>query len=366
MLKEKTGIGPGLLFMISYVSIFGYGVSQSVRVAADYMGNNGYWGLVLAFIISIPVIWGISWLGKRFPGQSVIQYLPGIFGSVIGKILGLVFLAAIMVLLVWLSRSITEEVSLYFLDRTPIWASVFLFLVVALYIARQGIEGITRLAGFIFPVTFLFSFLAILFSFQNFEVDNIRPVFFFNGFEIPFGAVHMFYPFIALITVLAINPYLTKKQRSFKALTGATALAFFLILLTVVSGIGVYGAEGIGRYDYPVLELTRKANLPFIIQTFGLFFGATWLSQVLVATGFFYYVISEGASQLFNALNYKWFTLILFPLTYFLIMLPSGIVDLRTVFPYLRLWGFAFTLGLVAILMLGAILRGRGDKKNVS
>lgn len=366
MLKEKTGVGPGLLFMVLYVSIFSYGVSQSVRVAAVYMGHNGYWGFLLAFFIAIPVIWGISWLGKRFPRQSVIQYLPQIVGTILGKLLGFIFLVAIMFLMVWTSRTITEEVSLYFFGRTPLWASVALFLIVALYAAHQGIEGVTRLAAFIFPVTFLFSFLAIMFSFQNFELDNIRPLFFIDGFAIPYGSVHMFYPFIVLLTVLVLNPYLTEKHKSFKVMTGAAALAFIVIVATIVSGIGNYGAVGILRYSNPVLELTRKANLPFVLQTFGLFFGATWLSQVLVATGFFYYVLSEGTAQLLNVLNYKWFTLILFPVTYFLIMLPSGIIEMRIVFPYLRLGGFVFTLGLVLFLVLVAILRGRGEQDNAS
>ncbi|MDW7683817.1 MAG: endospore germination permease [Bacillota bacterium] len=366
MLREKVGIGPGLLFMVLYVSIFSYGVSQAPRVAALHMGNNGYWGFLLAFAISIPVILGISWLGRRFPGQSVIQYLPQIVGTILGKLLGFIFLMAIMVLMVWTSRAITEEVSLYFLSRTPIWATVALFLLVALYAAYQGIEGVARLAAFVFPVTFFFSFMAILFSFQNFELDKIRPLFLINGFTIPLGSVHMFYPFIVLLTVLVINPYLTEKQKSFKAMTGAAVLAFLLIFATIVSGIGNFGASGILRYSYPVLELTRKANLPFVLQTFGLFFGATWLSQVLVATGFFYFVLSEGAAQLFNVSNYKLFTLILFPVTYVLIMLPSGIIDLRAVFPALRFGGFALTLGFVLLLPLVATLRGRGDQDNAS
>jgi spore germination protein len=361
MLNEKTAIGPGLLFMVLYITMFSYGVSQSVRVAAEQMGHNGYWGFLLAFMIAVPVIWGISWLGNRFPRQSVIQYLPRLVGTFLGKLIGFVILAAIMALMVWASRTITEEVSLYFLGRTPIWASVALFLLVAFYAARQGLEGVTRLAAFLFPVTFLFSFAAILFSFQNFELNNIRPLFLIDGLKIPIGSVHMFYPFVVLLTVLLINPYLTEKQKTFKIMTGAAALAFFLIAVTIVSGIGNYGAVGVLRYSYPVLELTRKANLPFVLQTFGLFFGATWLSQVLAATGFFYYILAEGTAQLLNVLNYKWFTVILLPVVYFLIMLPSGIIDMRAVFPYLRLGGFAVTLGLVIFLVPVALLRGRGD-----
>lgn len=365
MLKEKTGISPGLLFMVMYVSMFAYGIMQPLYVAAKYIGNNGYWAFLLAFIITIPVIVLICLLGNRFPNKSIIQYLPEIFGTIMGKFLGFFYLALIMVLMLWASRAISEEISVYFLNRTPMWASMLLFLVVSSYVAHQGIEGVTRLAAFIFPVTFLFGLVALLFSFQNFQLANIRPIFLIDGLKIPIGSIHIFYPFIPLLTVLMIFPYLTEKQKSFKVVAGATALVFGVIFLAILSGIGNYSAPGLLRYSWATLELTRKASLPFVLQTFGLFFAATWLSQALVGTGFFYYVLSEGMAELLNVLNYKWFTLILFPVTYLLLLLPSGVVDVRYVFPYIRVIGFALTIGLPLIVLIMALLRNRGVK-NVS
>jgi spore germination protein len=362
MLKEKTGIGPGLLFMVLYISMFSYGAMQPIYLAAKYMGNNGYWGFLLAYVITIPVIALICLLGKRFPLKSVIQYLPEVFGTILGKLLGFIYLVFIMCLMVWASRAISEEISVYFLSRTPMWALLFLFLAVAAYVAHQGIEGVTRLAAFIFPVTFFFSFIAILFSFQNFQLDNIRPIFLIDGFKIPYGSLQMFYPFIPLLTVLMIYPYLTEKQKNFKVITGATSLVFIVIFLLILSGIGNYSAPGTLRYSWATLELTRKANLPFLLQSFGLFFGATWLTQALVGTGFFYYILSDGMAKLFNVWNYKWFTLILFPLTYILVLLPSGVIDMRLVFPYIRITGFAITLGLPLLVLLVAFLRNRGIK----
>jgi spore germination protein len=357
VLKEKTGIGPGLLFMVLFISMFSYGVIEAPHAAAKYIGNNGYWGFILAFGIVIPVIAVISRLGKRFPSKSVIQYLPEVMGAPLGKFLGFLYLVVIMGLMIWASRAISEQLSIYFLSRTPMWASVFIFMVVSTFVAYQGIEGVSRLAAFLFPVTFFFSFLAILFSFQNFDLENIRPIFFIDGFKIPLGTVYLFYPFISLLTVLMIFPYLTQKQKGFKVIFGAATLAASVILLVIVSGIGNYSAPGVLRYSWPVLELTRKANLPYVLQTFGLFYAATWLSQALAGTGFFYYILSEGVSKLVNGLNYKWFTLILFPITYFLIMLPSGVIDVRAIFPYLCIVGFGFTLVLPLILWLVAVVR---------
>ena len=87
--------------------------------------------------MAIPVIAVIAGLGRRFPRKSVIQYLPEVMGIPLGKFLGLLYLVVIMILMIWASRAISEQLSIYFLSRTPMGASVFIFLVVAAFVAYQ-------------------------------------------------------------------------------------------------------------------------------------------------------------------------------------------------------------------------------------
>lgn len=363
MLKEKTGIGPGLLFMVTYVTMFGFGVVQAPYVAAKYIGANGYWGLVLAFALSLLMIKLIQIMGQAFPGKSLVQLLSIGFGAWAGKILSLLYLFFVLVLLVWASRSISEFISVYFLPRTPMWCSVLLFLIVSTFAAHQGIEGLSRLAAFIFPLTLLFSLLPILFSFQGFQLDHIRPILFIEGERFAFGALQLYYPFIPLILIPMLFPYLTKRENMPRVLMGASALAFIMILLVIVSGLGNYGALGVLRYSWLTFDLIRKANIPFVLQTFGLFFAATWLSQALAGTGFIYYILAEGVAQVTHALNYKWFTLILFlPAFYMTLWFPS-VVDTRMILPGLRIAGIALSFFLPLIIVGSFILRRGGEKR---
>jgi len=361
MLQEKTGIGPGLLFMVLYTGLFGYGVMQSPYVAARYMGNNGYWGFFLAFILAVGLIVLLHVLGKKFPQKSIIQYLPDVCGIIPGKILGSLYLLFIIFEITWTSSLIVQQSETYFLFRTPTSVLMLLYLGISAYIAHQGIEGITRLAAFVFPVTFVLIVLSVFFSFQNFELDNIRPIFFIDGAKIPRGTVQMFYPFFALSTVLMIHPYLTDKQQGLKTMLGAALLSFVIIFLVIISAIGNYSAPGVLRYGWPVIEVTRKANLPFLLQTFGLFFTASWLTLTLTATGLFYYVLAEGSAQLLSVLNYKWFTLILFPVIYFVMMLLfSGVIEVHYAFTYYRLIGFVLTLGLPFFVWILSVIKNTG------
>lgn len=361
MLREKTGIGSALLFNIMFSSLFGYGVISSPFVAAKYMGSNGYLGIILALPLTIPVVLSAVRLDKRFPGKSIIEYSPLVCGKILGKGIAFLFLLFLLLITAWATRQISELDNVYFLNRTPLWAIVILVLFSSAYIAYKGIEAITRLAAFIFPVAAVFIFLAAAFSFQGFKLDNVRPVFYTQGLQLPLGAVQMFYVFFPLAALFMFYPYLTERRKGFKAVFAAVLLASTAILIFVVSGIGTYGAAGVIRYSWPVLDLTRKANLPFILQSFGLFFAVTYFSQISLAIAGLYYSLALATTQLLGILNYKWFILIWFPAIVFLTLAPPSVLDMLYMFNYIRPAGFLIVFGLPLLIWLLAVLLKRGE-----
>lgn len=361
MLKETTGIGPGLLFNIMFSSLYGYGVVSSPYVAAKYMGSNGYLGFILATSLAIPIVLCAVRLGKRFPGKSIIQYLPLVFGKILGKGIGFFFLLFLLIITAWATRQISDLSNVFFLNRTPLWAIATILLSATAYIAHKGIESITRLAAFIFPVAVVFIFLSAIFSFQGFKLDYIRPVFYTQGYQLPLGTLQMFYIFFPLAALFMFYPYLTKTQKGFKTILAAVLLASIAILLFVISGIGTYGAAGVLRYSWPVMQLSMKANIPQLMQTTGLFFAVSYFSQICLAMAGLYYALALATTQLLGMLNYKWFVLLWYPVIMFLILAPPSVVDTRFLFDHLRTAGFLIVFGLPLLIWLWAALLKRGD-----
>lgn len=361
MLKETTGIGPGLLFNIMFSSLYGYGVVSSPYVAAKYMGANGYLGFILAFLLAMPIVLCAVRLSKRFPGKSIIQYLPLVCGKILGKGIAVLFLLFLLVITAWATRQIADLNNTYFLSRTPLWVIVAILLATTAYIAHKGIESITRLAAFIFPVAVVFIFLSAVFTFQGFRLDHVRPVFHTQGYELSLGALQMFYIYFPLTILFMVYPYLTKTKKGFKTILSAVLLASTAILIFVVSGIGTYGSAGILRYSFPVLELTRKANVPFLMQSMGLFFAVSYFSQVCLAIAGLYFSLALATTQLLGVLNYKWFVLLYFPILMFVVLAPESILDIRFLFDYLRTAGFAVVFGLPLSIWFLAVLLKRGD-----
>lgn len=367
MLKEKTGIGPGLMFIFLFSSLFGYGLMTSPYLAARYIGTNGYWGLVVALLLAVVVIAVVVSLGNRFPDKSLIQYMPLVLGKPAGKIMGFLYLFFLLSATVLAVRSTAEEFNVYFLMNTPVWAITAVILLSVAYLAYQGIETITKLAAFIFPLAFIFIILSVALSFQNFDADHVRPVFYVKLPKLSTGSLQLFYVFFPLSTVSIIYQYLTKKQKGQNVLMGATLLAFLPISLMILSAIGMYGAKGVLRYQWPVLEMIRTSLMPFLLETFDMFFAITWLSQLYIAIGGYYFALSQGCSELFQSYNYKWFVTVLLPIILLLALLPPSMIDINIITGYLRIAGFFMVFILpLAVWLVVVRLRAKGDMADVS
>ncbi|PKM80021.1 MAG: hypothetical protein CVU89_15650 [Firmicutes bacterium HGW-Firmicutes-14] len=366
MLREKTGIGPGLMFCLVFSSVFGFGVMNAPLVAVKYGGSNGYWGVILALALAVPVIAATVYVGNKFPNKSVIEYLPAVFGKVVGKTLGFVFLVFVLVISAFATRLIGELFSEYFLPRTPLWAILLLVGLTAVFVAHKGVEGISRVAAFIFPVAVFFIFLSVIISFQGFAFDRVQPLFLIDGLKLPYGALQMFYCFFPMATVLAVYPYLTEKNKGFKIVFTATLLAVVPIFVMVFSAVGIYGYKGVLRYGWPTLQMTTKANLPYLLQTFGIFFAVAWYSQIALATSGLYYAAAQGFSELFGALNYKWVLFIVFPLIMVLTLAVPGVIEFREIFRYIRIAGFGIIFTLPLVVWLITLITKTGETRHAS
>ncbi|WP_366923618.1 endospore germination permease [Metallumcola ferriviriculae] len=361
MLPEKTGIGPGLMFMLLYTAILSFGLTDASHIEAKYIGHNGYLGILLAFILMLPIILIAVDLGKKFPDKSIIEYLPHIFGNAFGKILGFIFLLFLFAITAWSLKSVVDVSNIYFLQRTPDSVILFAVLLTSVYISLKGIETISRLAAFVFPLALIFTVLVIALSYKNVDLDQIRPVFYFDGFKLPMGSLHSANMFFPLALVFMTYQYLTEKTKGRQIIIWASALASLLMFSIVFGTLGVFGAEGTLRYHWSLIELTWQADIPFILQTFGMFLFIVWMTQLLITISALNYVIAQGLTELFSTLNYKWFILILFLPMFFLLTSVTGGPLVLQLFTYLRISGLAVIVLIPLVSWLLVRFLGRGE-----
>jgi len=362
MLNEKTAIGPGLLFMLNFSAVYGYGFFLSMYFAAKYFGVNGIWGGILIFILMIPVLYIVTDLGHRFPGKSIIRYLPEITNAFPAKIIGFVYLVFLVLLTCWSLNIISRIFNLYLLPRTPFQVILGLILLIEFYITSKGIEGISRVTAFIFIFCLIFVLLFTVSSYQNFQLDNVLPIFDFtlkdlkNGkyFE---GIIHLFNVGLPSAMLFMVYPYLSERRKGLKTLLVSSGLAVLLIEMVIISNIGIWGSKGVLQFDWPFMELGKQTNIPVILQTVGLFVLPIMLIQNLFAGSSFYFATAQGCSEFFGKYNYRIYRWFLLPIIFFTSVWTTNAVVIRSLFNYFVAFGFGVVFILPLFLWLIALMR---------
>ena len=365
MLTEKTGIGPGLLFVTVFSAIYGYGLLLAMFFAAKYFGVSGYWGAVLVFLLMVPVIYAVTDLGRRFPGQSIIAYLPEVMGKVLGRIIGVGYLLFMIVLTGWAILTISGIFNTYDLPRTPLRVIFGLILIMVFYITGKGVEGITRVAAMLFVFCMMFILLYTALSFQNFRLDNVLPIADFtmkdltNGKYLN-GLISMFNVGLPLSMLFMVYPYLTERRKGRKILFGAAGLAVVLIGLAIVSAIGNYGAKGVLQYAWPYMEQGEQINIPYVIISFGLFMPTIMLILTLFGGSSFYFAAAQGCAELFGRFKFRTYRWFLLPVIYFSGAWTTNAVIQRMFFEYFKVIGFIMVFGMPLFVWLVAVIRRKG------
>ena len=214
------------------------------------------------------------------------------------------------------------------------------------------------------PLALCMIILTLLASYQYFNFDRIKPIFYINQ-ETLLSVIQLFYAFFPLAIIFIILPYLTDHQKGRAAVLKATGLSATILFFFIVANIGAFGAKGVIRYSWPLTELTRTIDIPYLLQSFGLFYIVAWLSQIYITAGAYYFSVAQGYSQLFSCLHYKWFILILLPIIIILTLILPGVIDVRLFFEYFRISGFFILFVLPLLLWVVAKLKnGRRDASN--
>lgn len=368
MSKEKTAISPRLLTPLLITSALGYGLLNVPYYAVKVMGANGYLAMPIAAVLALPGLAAIYLLALRFPGQTLIEQGESILGPVFGRIIGLCYLGFLIVFLAMLTRDMVNQVGAYFLDKTPLTVIILVYLLLTAFLASRGIETITRLASFIIiPAMIIITMLGVA-AYQNVTWTRVLPMFTPNVWDYVKGgflATNLFYLLGGSAFVL---PYL-KPARSFPRVIGWTILIIApFYLLYAIGTIGVFGHKYLLNFAWTSLEFVHILEYPyFLLEQAGLLMIIDWTTLILLASGFFYYILALGTSQITGTLDYKRWVWLLLPLIVIIILLPQSNTQTKAITEILVQSGwmvfFAYPLVLWLIALIFKLRGSSADEK---
>lgn len=350
-MKTKPVIIPdSLLVAIIIHTLIGWGFLYLVRTATVHLSHNAYLGLIPATIIIAAFLWLIYDLACLFPCQGISEIFKLVFGKLIGRMIGILFMLYIFFFVTIMLRDAQLMIYTYFFQRTPFILFTTIMLASMLYCPLKGIIAIGRLAAFMLIIPLLLLFFLILIGLSNVNLVNVQPV--LEGsplqwFQAGSDLTLVLLPEIAIVFYISFikQPKVIKKIGVISL--GIVVPIFFLSLLGT---IGVFGPALIQKLNWPVVEFFHVLDYPFLLlEQAGLFFLIAWFPFHFIGISQALFVIGNELHSLFSQIKRNWFILTITILVFIGAVLPTDVVFLQA---FLRRFQSLIPLSFLGILLV--------------
>ena len=279
-------------------------------IATNIAGRDAWLAPLIATLPGIYQALIIGSLGKKFPGQTLIQYLQTVFYTWPGKTLGLLYLFFFLHTNAIIVREFGELITATIMPQTPQMVFNVAILLLCAYAIRGGLEVLARTIEIAIPFIIIIVVVLVALTAKDADLKNLLPIL-ENGLLPVVNASLITFAWQGEIILLAMFlPYLAKPEQGKRYAIIAQLLIGFLVSVDVIAMIAVLSSNQAATLSFPTYSLIRD----YSIGRSDAFVIIIWVTSLFGKIALFYYVTAIGTAQLFNLKDYR------------ILVLPLGIL----------------------------------------
>lgn len=332
------------------------------QVAARSLENDAWLSGALATVWGIMVVVVLLALGRRFPNQTLIEYLPLILGKPLGKVVGFMYTVWFITISAFILRYFSMFLNITIMPNTPVMVFSATLILLSLYAMRNGMESWVRVSEMILPIVILVMLAVIIFSYGNFDPRRLLPI----G-EHSAGLV-----IAASLTsgswrgeILALTMFLpsVKNQQNITRNLILSVLVVGLFLTAAeIATVGVFGGVNTGSHEFPFFSLARMISIGSVFDRLEILVVLGWVLGIFIKMCAFLYSSIRATAELAGFDDYRF---LIFPITILILALSDNMMEnIAEGVAFLSdIWAgyglLTFELVIPILLLLVAVIRNK-------
>ncbi|GIO36716.1 hypothetical protein J41TS12_15770 [Paenibacillus antibioticophila] len=254
-----------------------------------------------------------------YPAYKVGMSRPGEFlgnygHELVGKIPHYSFMIYFLIVNLFITtidlRQLSDFLLAEYLNGTPGWMIVIIFMLCVAYVVYCGIETIFLVAQGIFLINALVYLLIPFFAYQELKMEMFTAlVTHLQVKEFSFGMLKIMLMFGQLGFLFLLFPYLKKPEKTFRTFVFTACSATVILLAHVISILLTFGPEFSANLMYPAMDLVRFVRVGSFIETFDPILIILFLTSVFVKISFNLFLCVLCLSHITGVKNYKSYAL---------------------------------------------------------
>lgn len=272
------------------------------------------WIAMLIYIIPgimLQIIYTSLW--KKYPKDTIVTYMPKIFGKILGYIISIVYILLFAYEAARVARDFTDLILIASMPKVPSIIILLSIMLVSGYTAYLGLENMFRSVNVFLYLWIIFFILEWLFLYRTegaLKFYNIKPIL-HNGIVpvIKESWKLITFPYGETLIMAMFFPYVKEasKIRKFSILS-IIFIGIFLALNTVMF-ISVLGVNFASNSLFPFLRTVRLIHIGETFDRIDIFIILIMMIGGFIKVSFFMYGSMLGFSQIVKIKDTKYLSL---------------------------------------------------------
>lgn len=273
-------------------------------ISAQAAGRDAWMVPLVATLPGIYLALTLSYLGKKFPGQTLVQYLQTILGTWPGKLVGFFYIFFFLHTNAYVIRQFGELMVSLALPRTPLTVFHILLILLCAWAIRGGLEVLARTMEFTYPFILFLFFIVVVLTANQMDFNNLAPVL-ENGIPPVFqGALAPIGWRGEIILLAMILPFLARPGQAGRCAVLAVVFLGIILAFVTAANTAVLGPT-VARLTFPTFALIREVSVAGFIERIESVLLAIGVISIFGKIALFYYATVVGAAQLANLKDYR-------------------------------------------------------------
>ncbi len=275
----------------------------------------------------IATIWGtfsvllIIALARRFPGRTMIQYLPLILGKHLGVVLGFLYTFWFLSVGALITREFGMFLNITIMDKTPVAVFMVTVMALAFYAVRSGLEVCARTNELLLPLMILALLAIIILPINIMDFRRLLPLGEHSvGTLIATSNVSASWRGEVIVAGMLI-PALNNFHHTPRNLIISVIVIGFILAAAEAAMVAAFGGISTGRLEFPFFTLARMISLTKIIDRLEVIIVATWVMGTFFKLCVFLYCSTTAAAQV---MGFKEYQFLLLPVSIIMLALADN------------------------------------------
>ncbi|WP_039658547.1 GerAB/ArcD/ProY family transporter [Clostridium tyrobutyricum] len=248
-------------------------------------------------------------LYRKYPNDTIVTYMPKIYGKFIGNIVGTAYVAYFTYISARVFRDFVELISAFSLEYTSrILFSTF-FIIIIVYAVYNEIDNISSLAQLYFIIIIVVkisSFFLIIISQDNFKFYNLKPVMVGGVLDLLKKSWHIVtVPYGETVLFAMFYPMVIENQKIKKAAILSIFADAALLAINSITFICTLGVNFAISTNFPLLETYRLIDIGDFLSRLDIIVILVFLVDGFFKISIFLYGAVLGTSQILKLKSNK-------------------------------------------------------------